>query len=619
MAGLSSVLGGPSFSDYLSLSITGSSHKRKQSDIPLDAVIHRSSLQMTLDPVTDEEEADLSTTPSSESSGSGLRGVSSSSVPDFEDIFPEEERSFSLRSIRSPKGLLATSLIVLIVAFVALRPVSTDAEVVAGANSAPQDGTPSVSKEITYGEFHEESVGAPQEHFVNEYNKVRYYDKIDRMKPLLSKGPVQYDDDNGGLHIFEDVCLTNNIDAIRMRPHGTTTPRGLVYFTDEMRDNPKRCVPCSNSDPLEGWDDTHEDEKVVGHKCGMNGLHAMFASSVGDWSDCIMEKDNFHLMAEYKQTQSPTEVTTVHYFLNPTFLLQFDALDTETSLFDMLMTYIPHWDKFFRGGDDFPFDSVISHSLEGCLSHSHHWVCEVLHQIGAFGMAKEIVWEPDDLTLYCYRQLYYNQVGYNRNLDREGHVTRENFGEFREVLFRKFGLPRRRTVKDRKSEAEIERRNGNPVDNSTKIIFLDNKISDQAIWSEMDSLISTARSLEKFQNFKFVTIRNLSDLTVAQQARAFNEADAIIMAHGQHMANAIFAVDGTSFVEVGCKVSSLISNPKFMKLMDGKYRAVEACDEKGGICVDCERISEESNFSMTMEAFEELIDATIATLGSAEG
>ena len=284
---------------------------------------------MTLDPVTDEEEADLSTTPSSESSGSGLRRGSSSSVLDFQDVFPEDAGSFfSLRSIRSHKGLLVTSLIVLIVAFVSLRPVSTDAEVVAGANAAPQAGNPSVSKEITYGEFHEESVGAPQEHFVNEYNKVRYYDKIDRMKPLLSKGPVQYDDDIGGLHIFEDVCLTNNIDAIRMRPHGTTTPRGVVYFTDEMRDNPKRCVPCSNSDPLEGWDDTHEDEKVVGHKCGMNGLHAMFASSVGDWSDCIMEKDNFHLMAENKQTQSPTEVTNVHYFLNPTFLLQFDALDT---------------------------------------------------------------------------------------------------------------------------------------------------------------------------------------------------------------------------------------------------------------------------------------------------
>jgi capsular polysaccharide biosynthesis protein len=105
---------------------------------------------------------------------------------------------------------------------------------------------------------------------------------------------------------------------------------------------------------------------------------------------------------------------------------------------------------------------------------------------------------------------------------------------------------------------------------------------------------------------------------VAQQARKFNEADAVIMAHGQQMANAIFAIDGTYFVEVGCKVKSLIGNASFMELFDGKYRAVERCSEKKGdttnnICVVCN--DEESDiFTMNPAAFERLIDDVVASL-----
>lgn len=52
----------------------------------------------------------------------------------------------------------------------------------------------------------------------------------------------------GGLYIFEDVCLTNNLDALRYRPHMETGLRGLLYFTDDetMLSNERRCVPCSS-------------------------------------------------------------------------------------------------------------------------------------------------------------------------------------------------------------------------------------------------------------------------------------------------------------------------------------------------------------------------------------
>ncbi|KAL7542760.1 hypothetical protein ACHAXR_013092 [Thalassiosira sp. AJA248-18] len=485
------------------------------------------------------------------------------------------------------------------------------------------------------------------EHKIHEYNKIRFFDSPDKMKPIYSKGPILVDEDMGGLHMFENVCLTSNIDALRYRPDPDTALQGLIYFTndDDILSNEKRCVPCSNHQPMENWDDdtsNNKDEKEdVGHKCGMNGLHAMFASSVGDWSNCIMKEENTKLMESYGQTQSPTNVSTIHFFQEPTFVLQFNALDMEKSLFDMLMTYLPHWDKFLglanedEGTDGFPFQSVISHSLEGCLSHSHNWFCEVLHQMYAFGEAKEIPWEGDENTLYCYRELYYNQVGYQRSLDHEGLVTKKNFGEFREILFRKFGLPRRRTVEDRLAEAEFEAKtnnkgkggnndgNGSGNDDGTKIIFYDNKLSEQTVWNEMESLISKARELEKFQNIKFVTAKDdFNKLSVAQQARKFNEADAVIMAHGQHMANAIFAVDGTSFVEVGCKVESLIGNPRFMELMDGKYRSVEKCTKKDNdaegddeaVCVKCKGKDDDIAFTMTPESFEKLIDDVVAGL-----
>merc|ERR1719253_349850 len=201
----------------------------------------------------------------------------------------------------------------------------------------------------------------------------------------------------------------------------------------------------------------------------------------------------------------------------------------------MLMTYLPHWDHFLTTNNDedggFPFNSIISHSLRGCLSHSHNWFCEILHQMVAFGEAKEIPWEGDDNTLYCYRTLFYNQLGYQRNLDHEGLLTREVSGEFREMLFRKFGLPRRRTVEERKAEvvaarAQVtkvgsqdgkEQRVSRGSDDIT-IVFYDNKLSDRTTWKQMGSLVNKARTLEKYRNIRFIEVeKDFGDQSVAQQ------------------------------------------------------------------------------------------------------
>lgn len=659
-------------------SMSMSTHKSKTSDLPaLAEVFKRASVKSSLDLINDEEE-----------------GESSYMNPDDASEYSDVFMSSNARPLLSPSRIVAaTALFMMVAAYIVMHPSAgtshttnplsssnsnsinnpnTAAGVGADLPSIPHNSDTPNSKEITIGEFHEESVGTPLEHHVHEYNKIRFFDNPDKMNPLISKGPILYDNNMGGLHIFENVCLTYNADGIRDRVHPDTSLRGLLYFTNdkEISNNPTRCVPCSvNHDtPFITWGEMSSNidsssqnngannalQHEVNHQCGMSGLHAMYASSVGDWSTCIMKEENTNLMEEWGQTMEPTNVSTVHFFQEPTFLLQFNALDKEQSLFDMLLTYLPHWDKFLVGddldGDDagFPFQSVISHSVKGCLSHSKDWFCEILHQMYAFGEAKEIPWEGDDNTLYCYKELFYNEVGYyQRNIGDEKNanggslVTNKMFGDFREMLFRKFGLSRRRTAELRAEEAEFARTHqgggsgtktesggggdgegngdntsGNGNDD-TKIIFYDNKLSEHAVWSEMESLISNVRELEKYQNVKFVTVNgDFSDLTVAQQAQKFNEADAVIMAHGQHMANAIFAIDGTYFVEVGCKVESLIGSRRFMELFDGKYRAVERCSGKDGtsvVCVVC-KDKESEIFTMNPAVFERLIDDVVAGL-----
>ncbi|KAL7489983.1 hypothetical protein ACHAW6_015710 [Cyclotella cf. meneghiniana] len=592
-----------------------SSHKRKTSGIPLEAeAVVRQSSKIFADNLGQIDDGD-------EEEG-GLQ------MMEFDDISEDTWWNSAVRGMRSSsfRSLFATrksiSLLVVSAMFLTYLLSSGDvAEEALPVSSPVQQVQPKDNSEssITYGEDHMEVVGVPKEAHVHEFNKVLFYDSPSVMKKLHSKGPVLLNEKIGGLHIFENVCLTNNVDR-----RGAQDLRGLIYFNDKITGD-KRCVPCEDA--------SSTNDKVVNHYCGMNGLHTMYASSVNDWTECIAKKENNDLMKQFHQTQSPLTVNSIHFFKEPTFLLQFNALDMETSLFDMLMTYLPHWDQF-RDEWDFPYDAVISHSLQGCLSHNHSWFCEILHQMNAFGPAKEIPWEPDETTLYCFEELMYNEVGYQRMLDQGGLVTREILGEFREILFRKFALPRRRTVEDRKEEAEslaeivaAAKRDGTHIPDNipitgtskTKIIFYDNKLSQQTKWNEMETLISKARSLEKYQDIKFVTVDDFSSLTVAQQARTFNEADAVIMVRGEHMANVIFAVDGTTFVEVGCEVKSFIGNPRFMELMDGTYKAVEKC-KKGEnddvACVVCDGDSDNADFTMSPAAFEKMIDDVVRSFHS---
>ena len=614
-----------------------SSHKRKQSGIPIAAaeaaMFNRSSHSgsgSALEQIADDEEQvvpdscngkrkSLSRNVSFSDAAAYALGKSKSTPPrvspmsspmsvDLGEAFDQENRSFysyaSSYKLLSTRNMLILAFITLAALFMTMHTPST-----------PDPGY-DVSRPVEDdahnedGEDHFEGVGSSLESYT-EVNKVRVYKSLDRMEEMKSGGPRPADRALGGMHSFSNVCLTKNMDAMRYEHDPTTSLRGLIYFTRDQEENLRRCVPCSNSQSMDSWDGSYEDEKVVNHKCGMNGLHAMYATSAGDWSDCIMKEDNFQLMKKNGQTQSPTDVTTVHVFQEPTFLLQFNALDVEDALFNMLMTFLPFYHEYQSSGE-FPFESVISHSVEGCLSHSHHPFCELLHQMNAFGRAQEIPWENDKNTLYCYKTLYYNQVGYNRHLEHEGHVTKQTFGNLRNTLFMAFGLPRKRTVEGREKDEKIE---GEDL-LGTKIILYDKKSRDETYWTDMEAVITQAKTLEKYRDITFAVVEDFEDLSVAQQARTFNEADAVVMVHGQHMANAIYAVDGTSFVGVGCSDTvPLVGNPRFMELMDSNYRYVTKCiGDNGGESEACIVCQDDKHFALTLPVFENIIDGVMSDL-----
>jgi len=442
-----------------------------------------------------------------------------------------------------------------------------------------------------------DDIGEPREAQLPDEEWIEFYSSPERMPAMKSAGPWPVDPKVGGLYKFENVCVTNNIDAPKP-PELDTSSRGLLYFTNTVKDQ-KRCVPCSksqmNSRVEDKWNAATSDSA---HICGMKGLHAMMAKSVGDYNDCMENSDNHKLMIRARQNQSPSHVSSVHFFEDPTFLLAFDAHDREKSLFDMLLTYLPHWHKFKSEG--FPFNSVISHSVQGCLTHSKSWLCEVLHQTEALGYAQELQWERKDSTLYCFKSLYYNQLEYQRDLKHEGLVTKTIMDDFRDELFRNLALPGPRDMSDVwKKDAKLAMKR--PINIA---LYANGK----NVWKDLDKLVGNARSRKDYHNLEFNVINNFDDLTVAEQATAFNLADAVVSSTGDHMANAIFSPDNTFFAEAGCSHQSLTSNSHFMALLLGTHKSVVKCAEGQSADEICALCSGDGSFSMTEKHFRSLLD-----------
>lgn len=442
--------------------------------------------------------------------------------------------------------------------------------------------------------------------FDNEESEwLEYYADPVRLPKMTSTGPQRVHDSLGGMHMFTDVCLTNNIDSAKP-PELDTSLRGLVYFDTKMAKNPKRCVPCStkamNAREEDKWGESSSLDSELGHQCGMKGLHTMYATSVTDWNDCTAETENRQFMIRHKQNQSPLHAKNVRYFEEPTLLLSFKANDRESSLFDTLFTYLPYWHVYRNEG--YPFDHVFSKSVQGCLSHSRNWFCELTHQMGAFGYARETNWEETQSTLYCFKNLYYNQLEYQRTLSHPRQITKQIMDEFRDEVFNHFGLPRPR---DRKEMIEKDRKL------AMRILLYSNASSgksDKNRWDNLDKLVRKAKGKHPHVDLHIVPD---FDIPIAEQARLFNSADAVVMATGDQMANAIFVPDDTIFVELACGSQSLTNNPRFMELIAGSATNVasyttSSCSEASSdaTCISC--VADQSSFTMSDSSFGALID-----------
>ena len=164
--------------------------------------------------------------------------------------------------------------------------------------------------------------------------------------------------------------------------------------------------------------------------------------------------------------------------------------------------------------------------------------------------------------------------------------TKEVFDEFRQVLFDKFNLPR-----DKGMHSLQQKENTSSGLTSKKVLFYAHEPSGRRVWTNMNKLLDNARNQNKYKDWEFDTVYDFGTISIQEQARLFNSHDVMIMVHGAQMANSIFAVDGTHFIEVGCSIPLFMGDRTYMSLIDGRYSKVVSCEKSrpGAACLECGR------------------------------
>ena len=378
------------------------------------------------------------------------------------------------------------------------------------------------------------------------------YNNTQTIPPFLSAGPHAVNH-LPGLYEFHNVCLTRSAEDESLL--------GLIYFVppDDVNvyNNPSRCIPC----PLylmHGWDDKGEEQDRLKHKCGYNNLHAMYATSVSDWSRCINVRANKRKYRDLgwfpHEMFVPSSVSNVHFYKEPMIALAHN-MNIGHALWDHLLTILPHWHTF-RSQNKFPYKGVATFSVEACLSSNiSQWYCELLRTTGIFGGAQEVNMVPHDntATLHCFDRLLTPFLAYPRwkDYEPESMPSKLVFDEFRRVLYDKFELPRQ--IDERKSI-------------SKKVLFYAHEPSGRRVWTNMNDLISTAKRRLEYKDWELLTVYDFGALSIREQAVLFNSYDVLVMVHGAQMANNIFALPGTFFIELGCHIEAFLGEKSYLSV-----------------------------------------------------
>ena len=403
---------------------------------------------------------------------------------------------------------------------------------------------------------------------------------------FISSGPHDVNPGIPGMYEFHNVCLTRHAED--------ETLLGLVYFApnsdSNVKNNPSRCVPC----PLylfNMWDEVGEGEHELGHKCGFHNFHAMYATSVSDWSACMKNRKNRRFFQEWWGDRGehflPSFATEVHLYKEPMIALTHN-MNIGHSLFDHLLVYVRHW-VIFRRLNKFPFSAVASLTIDQCLSDgTSHWYCELLRAMDAFGGAHEVSVLPKKTTLNCYEKLYIVHLALPRIMVVEKSMpSKEVFDEFRQVMFDKFNLPRDKTF----GHSKYEQQALSSKKPTKKVLFYAHEPSGRRVWTNMNELLEKFKKRNRYKDLDFDTVYDFGVLSIQEQARLFNEYDVMIMVHGAQMANSIFTVEGTLFVEVGCAIPEFMGEKIYLSLIGGRYAQVVSCnssnDDPDSPCVEC--------------------------------
>ena len=412
------------------------------------------------------------------------------------------------------------------------------------------------------------------------------YNDIHDMPHFLSSGPIDVNPGIPGMYEFRNVCLTRHFEDESML--------GLIYFaspTDEnVRNNTSRCVPCKQF-LFHGWNGTGATEREVQHKCGFHTLHAIYATDVSDWATCMNNSQSRRLFRGWWGNNHflPSSVDEVHLYKEPMIALSYN-MNIGHTLFDHLLVYVRHW-FLFRHQNKFPFSGIASLTIDQCMNgNATHWYCELLRAMDAFGGAHEVSVIPKkgSTTLNCYEKLYTPFLALPRihGYSNETMPSKEVFDEFRRVLFDKLNLPRDIAFRHLQKKQRVMSTTA-----TKKVLFYAHEPSGRRVWSNMNELLAKIKNQTKYKDWEFTTVYDFGVLSLKEQAQLFNEYDVMVMVHGAQMANSIFAVDGTLFVEVGCAIPQFMGVETYLSLIGGRYAQVLSCNnykyDSKLACVEC--------------------------------
>lgn len=199
----------------------------------------------------------------------------------------------------------------------------------------------------------------------------------------------------------------------------------------------------------------------------------------------------------------------------------------------------------------------------------------------AFGGTPELNMVPHEnsTALICFDKLLTPFLALPRvhRYSAETMPSKEVFDEFRKVVFDKFELPRPHNGSISQKVAQ------------KKVLFYAHEQSARRAWTNMDELLTSARNNSKYKDWKFDSVYDFGSLSIQDQAQLFNTYDVLVMVHGAQMANSIFTIKGTVFIEIGCSIPTFLGARTYLSLIDAQYEQVVDCRSSGAnkACLEC--------------------------------